>query len=88
MSAPAFIPPPTAALSIMLRCHEVGHPVGVDLVCDLADGIAYMLVPPGDGVGFRLSFTREQLGALMNELVDLADTAEQQAELIGLSYGG
>ena len=88
MSITTLTPPPTAAFSLLYRGEEVGYQVGVDLVCDPVDGIAQVLVPLGNGVAFRLAFTREQLGALMDELVDLADAAEQQADLVGVSYGG
>lgn len=89
MSDIAVIPAPTATVSIWTNGKQVGRAVGVDLVCDPVDGITRVLVPFGDtSLSFRLDFDRAQIGALMDELVGLADATEQQAELAGLSYGG
>lgn len=81
------IPAPTALLSITGGVLPGAGPVGVDLVCTPEEGIARVLVPvPGSCLAIRLDFTRAQLGALMDELVELADVMEGQPE--PLSYGG
>lgn len=79
------VPAPTAALCVTVTGGETSRPVGVDLVCDPVDGIGRVLVViPGLPLSFRLEFTPEQLGALMDELVDLADVAEQQRAAAGV----
>lgn len=78
MIALAVIPSPTATLALVCHGRPVGSPAAVDLVCDSVEGKAYVLVPLAEGVVYRLEFTLPQLGALMDELVDLADTAERQ----------
>lgn len=85
----ATIPAPTATVSIWSNGKQVGRAIGIDLVCDPVDGVTRILVPYGDtSLWFRLDLDRAQLGALMDELVDLADVAEQQAELPDTNYGG
>lgn len=84
------IPAPTALLMVTGRGKPTGAgPVGVDLVCTPEDGIARVLVPvPGSSLAIRLDFTRAQLGALLDELVELADVLEQSPEPAPLTYGG
>lgn len=86
------IPAPTAELSIIGLGQVVSGPVAIDLVCTPeAGGIARVMVPvPGNWQSFRLDFTRDQLAALLDELVDLADALEVQRDTLTaqLSYGG
>lgn len=79
--SPRPMPAPTATLTMIGFGSAHAGAVGVDLVCDPIDGHARVVVVlPNSPLSFRLDLSRAQLGALMDELVELADVAEQQAE--------
>lgn len=77
MSDSAPLTPPTAQCCAVMNGQDFIR-VGVDLVTDVADGMVHILVPIGGHgaqvqLGFRLTFTPDQLAALMNELVECSE---------------
>lgn len=83
MTAPPKAPP-TAHCCFFVNGQDSGH-IGVDLVMDVVDGLVHILVPIGNDekppvrLGFRLSFTPEQLAVLMDELVDCSEVTGEGA---------
>ena len=68
--------PPTCTACVMISDTPSARLVGADVVADVSGGLVHLLVPIASGagrVGFRLSFDREQLGALMDELCGCAE---------------
>lgn len=87
MSGPDFksLPPPTAGFTMWCNNARIGGMKGVDLVCNAEGGMSYVLIPMGDtGAAFRLEFSTDQLAALLDELVELADLAEDQHQALGM----